>query len=285
MAPLPGIQGLTKPPNMTDEGILSAHAAPGTATTHSEYGDTAGQNWPAGYGAGIHGTSYGVDINNTGQRGEHGGPAGQLIDQTPDVHCAPYPETGPATMDHGTQADINEAATARMVQRHALHGRALGAEIFTNRFSPAGRETPTNFTTDRYESPNETMLATGTPGQLASAGTGGGASKDTTQGLGQLNPTDEFAHGHSIRRIQHDPMVWDRSLDYAPPQPLWGRYQLREARFDGPDSPYFEAGDTSTGQQVVWEGRIGNPTAYQPPAEPLINPPSPASAGEDSWAW
>lgn len=289
MAPLTGLTGLNgaTPPDIMDAGVADAHHAPGTVTGtgHGQYGDTSGQSWPAAFGSGWDGTSYGPDVLIDDQNGGMGKMAASgYIDKTPDVHCSPYPDIGLSTMDGVTQESINRAVDARAAQRHALHGKNLGGKTLVSQFSPAGRETPVDYTVDRYESPNATMLSENLSGQLKSAGTGGGAGKDTSQGLGQLNPTDEFAHGHSIRIIQHDPMHWDRSLDYSPPQPFWGRKEIREARFDV-DSPYQQAGDTSTGQQVVWEGRIGFPTAYQPPAEPVIHPPSPNALGEDVWAY
>lgn len=279
MAPLPGLTGVSKAPQQTDEGVLEAHGGP-IDPSHSEYGDMYGDTWPSGYGTGYHGTAYPseVDKGDYPEFDQHG----NAYDKTPTTHDSPYP-TGLIQPNLEDSNSYASTAIELARQRHELHGSDLGAVTFYNRNAPGGRQTPSNITVDRYDSPNISVLSTGLPGQLRQGNNGVG--RDVAQGYGQLNSTDEFQHGHSIRIIDHDGLAWDRSLDYAPPQPLYPRYPQQQASFDV-DSPYGEVlGDTSTGQQVVWEGRIGNPTAYQAPPEPTVVQPAMSSPADDGWAY
>lgn len=282
MAPLAGLTGISgqdTPAQVTDEGVLEAHSIGAIDPGHAQYGSDVNESWPAAYGLGYQGSQYGVDVSQ-GQVPYYDQP-GRPLDSTPSTHQAPYPRgiIQPNLEQPGSYA---ETATDLAIQRDELHSQDLGGPGVTNRNSQTGKEIPSHYTTDRYDAPNQTMQAP-IPGQIASTfGTG----RDTGPGgYGQLNSTDEFQRGHSIRRVQHDGMPWDRSLDYAPPQPFWGREIIQEATFDGPDSPYGQVmGDTSTGQQVVWEGRIGNPTSYVQPPEPAINQ-APSYTGGDVWAY
>lgn len=272
MAPLAGLTSLSAP-QVTDQGVLEAHSIGGIHDDHGTYGSRA-EPWPASYGLGYAATAYGPEAD----QGTH--PAfnqpGIPGDRTPSAHRAPYPRgIQQVTNDQQSFADV---ASSNAAQRSLLHGRDLGAVRVLLGNSQTGREVPAHYTTDRYEAPNGNILGR-VAGQVAGTGS---ALKDPDQGFGALNSLDEFTRGHSIRRVQHDTLHWDRSLTYAPPQPFWGRHEIRETRFDGPDSPYSVLGDTSTGQQVVWEGRIGDPTAYVQPAEPTVKAPS---QGTDVWAY
>ena len=280
MAPLQGLTALNndKPPNYTDEGSLEARAIGPVNKGHGEYGGMD-VPWPAGYGLGYDGTSYGPEVYQ-GHRHSFPEP-GEPLDRTPDTHESPYPRgiIQPNLEEPGSYA---RAAYQIAVQRDELHGLDLGGRIPNGQMAPGGRETPVNYTVDRYPAPNQTFQAA-IPGQIVSTG-GYGQGRDTGPGgYGHLNDTDEFARGHSIRIIQHDRMPWDRSLDYAPPQPFWGRHEIAETRFDGPDSPYGIMGDTSTRQQIPWEGRIGDPTAYVQTPTPTVAPASDNSL--DVWAY
>lgn len=277
MAPLPGIYG-DKPPQVTDQGVLEAHSIGGIDPDHGEFGDTSGQTWPSAYGTGYEGTQYGPDVENGDYPEFYEG--GHKMDATPTSHEAPYPR-GIIQPDLETPGSYADSATRLSAQRRALHGPSLGAARFFNRFAPGGRESPVDITVDRYDAPNANLLASNVPGQLRQGNNGVG--RDTTQAYGALNDTPEFQAGHSIRVVQHDTLHWDRSLDYAPPQPFWGRHEIAQTRFDGPDSPYYAMGDTTTGQQVVWEGRIGTPTAYSQPSEPAVNQAT--SSSEDVWPY
>lgn len=276
MAPLAGLGSLSSAPQETDMGVLEAHGGP-VDTTHGYYGDRLGDTWPSGYGSGYHGTSYGYEVDQ-GEWPDFNQP-GAKQDQTPTTHESPYPR-GIIQPDLETPGSYALAAEQLRVQRSEVHSPDLGAPGYLNRNAPGGRQVPDHWTTDRYESPAETNLSASVPGQLRQGSNGVGL--DVSQGYGRLNDTEEFQHGHSIRVIQHDSLAWDRSLTYAPPQPLYPRYPMTQATFDGPDSPYGVLGDTSTGQQVVWEGRIGNPTAYQQPPEPAMNQ---AVQSNDVWSW
>lgn len=270
MAPLAGLTGLDQPSQVTDQGVLEAHGGP-VDTSHGEYGGYDVM-YPAAYGSGYHGTTYAGEIPQDSE--PPGMSSGMLLDDTPSAHRAPWPRGIPQV--DSTPGSYTELAEVRFAQDAVLHGTGHGGPGFLNRQAPAGRETPVDYTVDRYDAPNETLLSQ-VPGQLR-----GFPGKDTSQGYGQLNPTDEFARGHSIRIVQHDRMPWDYSLRESPPQPFWGRKEQVQARFDGPGSPYGVYGDTSTGQQVMARtGGAQYPTSVTPPAEPVTLPQ--ASGVQDVW--
>lgn len=281
MAPLPGMYG-DKPPQVTDQGVLEAHSIGKPDPSHGHFGDTSNQSWPSAFGTGYDGTQYGPDIENGDYPEFNQG--GHKMDATPTTHQAPYPR-GIIQPDLETPGSYASAATLLSEQRKRLHGVALGAARYLNRFAPGGREMPVDITIDRYAAPNANLLSSNVPGQLKQGNNGAG--RDTTQGYGALNSTsEEFNTGHSIRIVQHDTLHFDRSLDYAPPQPFWGRHEIAQSRFDGPDSPYGPVlGNSSTEQQIVWEGRIGTPTAYQQPPEPAVNQSEINDGSQDVWPY
>lgn len=277
MAPLAGLTGFDQASQVTDQGVLEAHGGP-VDPSHGEYGDHLGDSWPSAFGTGYHGAQYGPVVDQ-GSWPDYNQP-GRPLDRTPDTHSAPYPR-GLIQPDLESPGSYAQAAQALQAQRTVLHGQDLGGPGVTTRRAPGGHETPVDITVDRYDAPNVNILSQ-VPGQLRQGNNGAG--RDPDQGYGKLNDTPEFQAGHSIRIVQHDTLHFDRSLDYAPPQPFWGRVPIQQAGFDGPDSPYGQVlGDTSTGQQVVWEGRIGTPTAYAQPPEPAVN--QAASQQQDVWAY
>jgi hypothetical protein len=276
MAPLAGLYALDQPPQEMDQGVLEAHGGP-VDPTHAHYGQSVDPVYPAAYGTAYRGNQYGPDVNqDTGNYAS--GLGGLPVDLTPSTHRSPYPK-GLLQPNLETPGSYAVIASQLARQRSEIHGQGLGAARYFNQFAPGGRETPVNTTVNRYDAPNATMLAEA-PGQLRQGNNGIG--RDTTQGYGKLNETPEFQAGHSIRIVQHDTVHFDHSLDYSPGGPFWGRHEIAQATFDGPDSPYGVYGDTSTGQQVVWEGRIGNPTAYRQPPEPTTVQPSET---QDVWAY
>lgn len=280
MAPLAGLQGLNaQAPQETDQGVLEAHGGP-VDPSHGEYGQEYVPTWPAGYGTGYDGTQYGPQNGLEPDTSLfQTDPSRRTDDYTPSAHGSPYPKgiIQPSLEDPGSYS-LSAELLAR--QRSDIHGTDLGA-VGVHTRAVSGRESPVHYTVDRYTAPNATDLAA-VPGQLRQGNNGIG--RDTSQGYGVLNTTPEFQAGHSIRIVQHDTVHFDHTLDNAPPQPFWGKFGLEQATFDGPDSPYGPVGgDTTTGQQVPWEGRIGNPTAYQQPPEPtVVQSPPP---GGDAWAW
>jgi hypothetical protein len=273
MAPLAGLQPFSAASQVTDQGVLEAHGGP-LDPSHGVPGAADTPTWPAGYGAGYDGTQYGPDTNQDGMSYDAGTGYPGNGDKTPSVHGAPYPR-GIIQPDLETPGSYAQVADQLAVQRTTLHGTDLGA-VGTHLRGIAGREEPANYTTDRYTAPNATNLAA-VPGQLRQG-------KDTSQGYGQLNDNPEFQAGHSMRRVQHDTVHFDRTLEYAGPKPFPGKFPLSQGNFNGPDSPYGPvAGDTSTGQQIPWEGHIGDPTAYSQPVEPTVVQGSPSTG--DAWAY
>lgn len=289
MAALAGLSGLyPADPQDTgpvfDEGVLEAKANP-LDDEHSDYGvqhlgysGTVPDASPfAGMGTYDAGFTEEYDY---GQYPDTRSPG----DQTPDTHAAPYPR-GIRQYSHDNPNGLAEASE----QLELLHGQEFGGTDRMVLSSPAGHEEETHYTTDRYDAPNDTYQAAVTQGQLkpsgsASAGGYGGGNADTVQGYGVLNSTPEFQMGHSIRRVQHDRMPWDYTNTHGEQDvPFYGRHPVGQMPMDGPDSPYFEQGDIS-GAQVPWEGRIGYPTPYVQPAEPVIIPASDDSGDVYAWA-
>ena len=289
MAALQGLKGLYPDPQDTtdfmDEGVLESKAF----TLDPEHGDYGQQH--LGYsGQDPTFSPYGpmsvYDGWSPGDALEYGDRSfpetGVPLDFTPVTHDSPYPR------GIIQQSWAEPDALARYgEQLNQLHGPELGGSKFFNGNSMTGHEEPTDYTTERYEAPNSNHLSSDVAGQLrgASSNSGfasGGGNADTTQGYGQLNSLPEFQMGHSIRRVQHDTVHFDFTNTHGEQLvPFQGRHPIQQMPLNGPDSPYFEAGDID-GANIPWEGRIGDPTPYQQPVEPTIAAAVPSS---DVWAW
>lgn len=297
MAPLGGLKGLIPDPQtrqqFVDEGVLEAKAnAP--HPEHGEYGVShlgysgavplqnpyAGfpvyDGWSSDLAAGEYGeTQY----TQYGMRGYS-----EPIDLTPTTHSSPSPRVGLSSM---ISWDNPHGAALVGDQMTALHGPEFGGATFKIRFDPTGREEITHYTTNDYAAPNENYLspvsgqlksgtigaggATGGGGRGSGSG-GGGSNADTTQGYGELNSIERFKTGHSIRREQHDRMPWDFTNTHGEQNvPFLGRHPVEQMDLNGPDSPYFEAGSID-GANIVWEGRISDPTQYVQPPEVTVSP-------------
>jgi hypothetical protein len=277
MAGLAGLSGLYGVENdatgVSDEGVLESHAAPGTPdTSHATPGDSSGQTYPAGYGLGYHGTAYPQEISTEDrQTGEFYDAMGVDQDETPNTHSAPWPK-GIIQDSYGETGQLS-TASEQMSIPHAIN---RGGPQAYNQFSPTGREEPTNYTTDRYDAPNTNILADGVPAQLRGSGAGGGgqAGKDTSQGYGQLNSIDEFTRGHSIRRVQHDPLHFDYTALDGGERPFIPRPPLGvQPSFNGPDSPYNDVqGGIGGSFQPDRQGGATFPTASVPIPDPTVAP-------------
>ena len=289
MAPLAGLKGLYPDPQVTDqfmdEGVLEAKAN-ALDPDHSSYGAQylgysgtvpaaapfAGQEVYDGYDAGWSNQFGGMDYPEPGEE----------IDKTPVTHASPYPRG--ILQQSWDNPDRLAVVGDQMMQ---LHRPELGATTLNVGNSPTGREEITHYTTDDYVAPNENYLSSDVPGQLRGNGGReqggyGGGNADTTQGYGWLSSYEEFAAGHSIRRVQHDRMPWDFTATHGEQEvPFMGRHPVEQMPLDGPDSPYFDQGSID-GANVPWEGRIGYPSPYQQPVEPDVVPSQPSA---DVWAW
>jgi hypothetical protein len=289
MAPLQGLTGLYADPQDTtdvfDEGVLEAKAN-ALDPDHSDYGSQylgysgtvpaavpfAGQEVYDGYDPAMvnqfGGMSYPV--------------AGFPLDSTPETHVSPYPRG----IIQPSWGDPDAYARAGL-QMQDLHNLDMGGPRLFNGHAPPGHEEVTHYTTDDYVAPNENYLSADVPGQLKggrgnSAGGYGAGNADPTQGYGVLNTMEEFNAGHSIRRVQHDSVHFDYTNTHGEQSvPFYGRHPVEQMPLDGPDSPYYEQGSID-GANIVWEGRIGDPTPYVQPAEPTIAAAVPSS---DVWAW
>jgi hypothetical protein len=293
MPPLQGLTGLYSDPQDTgdymDEGVLEAKhndldpehgqygsqsvGYSGVVPTENPYGP-----FPAYDGWAFNPDYSGMDYN------VYGAPD----DMTPDKHIAPWPRgiQQPSYDDPDAYVLVGE-------QLQALHGENMGGVYFQIFNSPAGHEEATNYTTDNFLAPNENYLAPEVPGQLrpgygygggrGGVGNAGGSNADPTQGYGVLNTMPEFNTGHSIRRVQHDRMPWDfTNIHGEQDVPFPARHPVQQNQLDGPDSPYYEQGNID-GANIPWEGRIGDPTAYQQPAEVTVAPAMTSSP--DVFAW
>ena len=288
-------------PQYMDEGVLESRAAPGTATSHGEYGSqTFGyggtvpldpQTNPSqqAYDAGTDEDAYwGYDFFNMD--------GGQ--DMTPTTHDAPYnrgiPQIGTASLSTPGGLEVWGESMS------LLHGAEQGGSLKFNQNQPTGHEEPTHYTTDDYVAPNQSYLAS-VPGQLKGAnqsssgllggggsghGNAGGSAADPDQGYGVVNSLPEFNAGHSIRRVQHDSAIFDYTNTHGEQEvPFYGRHQIvGQMSFNGPDSPYYAAGSID-GNSIPWEGRIGDPTEYVQPPEPTVLPANTSDTSNDVYAW
>jgi hypothetical protein len=200
----------------------------------------------------------------------------QMTDRTPTAHDSPYPR-GILQQSWDTPDALADAGQ----QIRSLHAADKGGPRAYTGSDPAGREVPSHYTTARYGAPNDTLLAS-VPGQLAGTG---GTGKDTSQGFGQLNPTnDEFRRGHSIRRVQHDPVPFDYTNTHGSGiRPFMGRIPIAQARFDGPDSPYAQQGGIDGAQVMMRSGGATPPTAYTAPPDPEMLQMPPATTSPFAW--
>jgi len=283
---LGGLKGISDPvdtSSVMDEGVLEARANP-LDSDHEDYGSQYygySGTVPTAEPWNSQGVYEGADPD-PGYAAMGAPQPGVALDQTPTSHRAPWPRgiIQDSWDDPGMLAVAGE-------QTAELHSPDFGAPEFYNGFSPAGRETDTNYTTDRYPAPNESYQSPDIPGQLKGASSNSGSASghgnaDTVQGYGTLNSTPEFQMGHSIRRVQHDPVPFDFTNTHGEQDvPFMGRHPVYQADFTGPDSPYYEQGSIDGGL-VPWEGYIGDPSPYVQPAEPTIGE---APQSEDVFAW
>jgi hypothetical protein len=306
---LQGLTGLygsgqenTDPSQYMDEGVLEARAAPGTATSHGEYGSQT-----FGYGGTVP-TDPQTDPQQTVYDGAADGDSywgydfsegGEALDRTPTTHDVPWPrgipQEGFASLSTPGGLEIAGA------QMQTLHGTNLGGVNKNVLVAPAGHEEITHYTTDDYIAPNENILgqnigqlrgANGSSsGLLGGGGSGhgnaGGSAADPDQGYGVVNTLPEFNAGHSIRRVQHDRMPWDFTATHGEKEvPFLGRHDLvGQMDFDGPDSPYFAQGSLGgPGLGVAAPMIYGDPTEYVQPPEPVILP-APSGNTDDIYAW
>lgn len=257
-APLSGLSGLygneSADPNQTfDQGVLEAHGFE-VHKGHGSYGALDPGALP------YSGTGYGAQVNQ-GFSPDFQLPGNSGLNRTPTAHNSPYPR---GILQQSWDAPDALADAGQQIR--ALHARDLGGPRQYSGDDPAGHEEISHYTTNRYTAPNTTVLGR-VPGQVGGTGSAG---KDTSQGYGQLNPSNpEFQAGHSIRRVQHDSVPFDMTNTHGPGiRPFLGRVPIAQARFDGPDSPYYAAGNINGGQIMARTGGATPPTAYQAPPDP-----------------
>jgi hypothetical protein len=292
-APLQGLTGLYGDPqdtvDMMDEGVLEAKAN-ALHPDHGEYGSQA-----YGYSGTVPDASpfAGMDTYDAGMSGTEYAMLGYDAPGRPDdltpgtEHNAPWPrgikQQWWGNPDDGIADDGYVAAGTAMRE---VHGADVGGPEFYVNTAIADNLAGTDWTADRYDSPDDIML-TAAPGQLKSVssqsntGRGAGAA-DVVQGYGVNNSMSEFAHGHSMRFVQHDRFPTDYTNTHGEQDvPFMGRHPIQQMPFSGPDSPYFEMGDID-GANIPWEGRMSDPSPYVQPAEPTI---APATESQDVWAY
>jgi len=291
---MPGLSGLAglyqsedlSPSGTIDEGALEARANP-VRNEHGKTGDTSGEAWPAGYGLGWggQGTYYEGDSDTSNSEYDYPGVnysappiSDDGLDDTPTTHKGLWPvpmATSYSTVNPDDFANVNP-------QLGILHGSDQGGVRAYVASGLAGLEYSTDYTTDRYDAPNDTALSANIPGQLKQAA-GGRGSADATQGYGSLNSVPEFQAGHSIRRVQHDSTMFDYTNLHGEEGVWLGKHAISEHQFDGPDSPYSVYGDSSTGVQRAGNAStLGYPTVMASPPSPTVTNDVP---GQDVWAY
>lgn len=288
-------------PMLMDEGVLQARAAPGTGTSHGEYGSQT-----FGYGGTVPTDPqtdpsqqvYDAGTDEDEYWGYNFSEPGVMYDRTPTTHDAPW-NRGIPQYEGGSLSTPGGLEVWGEAIR-VIHGVDQGGVTNLLGRDPVEKEEVTHYTTEDFRAPNENILSK-VPGQLKGAngntsslvggggsghGNAGGSAADPDQGYGVNNTLEEFNAGHSIRRIQHDHMPWDYTLLHGEQEvPFYGRHQIvGQMNFDGPDSPYFGQGNISGGQ-IPWEGRIGDPTEYIQPPEPTVLPSQNLGSGNDVYAW
>jgi|SRR5579871_1479646 len=288
-APLQGLTGLYGDPmdtvDLMDEGVLESKAN-AIVSEHSEYGSQS-----YGYSGTVPSASpfsgqgaYDSGMTMMDGSGLEYPESGASIDNTPDTHRAPYPRgiIQPSWSNPDAWAEVG-------CQVKELHEPDLGGVEKYTQTNPAGAVNGFNIAVNRYESPDDITLATMNPDQLRGAGGGQGSNgrgnggADVTQGFGHANSMEEFSHGHSLRYVDHTPMPFDYTNTHGEQDvPFMGRHPIQQMPFDGPDSPYYAAGEID-GANIPWEGRIGYPTQYVTPPEVTTLPPAPQTT--DVWAY
>lgn len=197
------------------------------------------------------GTGYGPEQGFPSEFNGSEAPRGDIWDSTPTSHAAPFPP--------GAQQDL----VAYSDTMRTLHGAERGGSTRRS-FAPTPYEFHINAV--RSDSPYESDLAENVPGQLKS-GPGG---KGTSQGYGVPNGYG-FNLGRQFRRAQTDRMPFDRTGVHSEERPFWGKHPTRVTRFDGPDSPFAQQGDTSQGMNLA-PTPVGYATPYQQPPSPTVAP-------------
>lgn len=188
------------------------------------------------------------DITDVGEL--TGAGSGVVYDHTPQSHAAPWPRGIPVSQETWGEA------------LETLHGTDLGGVGFHVKGHATAPEL--SYTSGRFPAPNQTGVAAGVPGQLR----GGPGGFDTTQGYGVPNTIDVFAAGQQIRRQANEGIVFDRTLRWAGERPFLGAHPVVQARFDGPDSPFGEYGDTS--RLGIKDTPHSDPSPYAQPANPNV---------------
>jgi hypothetical protein len=286
-APLSGLSGLYGDPQDTvdlmDEGVLEAKAN-ALNPEHGSYGSQAyGYSGTVPTASPFVGSSYDAGMSGIDYTEVFYDSEGHADDQTPTSHSAAYPRGIIQPSWESPDGEYSRAGD----QLRTVHGADLGGPEFYVNTAIADNLAGTDWSVDRYDSTDDVALAS-SPGQLKttssmSANGRGAGGADVSQGYGVANSLPEFAHGHSIRYVQHDKMPQDYTNTHGEQDvPFMGRHPVQQANWSGPDSPYYEMGDTDRAQ-IPWEGRIGDPHTYVQPPEPTISP-APLSS-EDVWAY
>jgi hypothetical protein len=259
-APLAGMTGLYGPPELPHGQTGRDPTNWGTPPDrrHAIPGDSSGER-PYG------GTSYGQapELPAAAPSGA-AAPTGEQGDRTPTVHSAPYPR--------GIAHDPLIVAE----QMRELHGLDLGGPSV---LEDAGTPYPVHLESGRYASPNQSVLAAA-PNQLRNGNDDVDQGDGSEQGWG-------FAHGYQFRRWFQDPVPLDRTNLNGGERPFRGRHLVWQSRFDGPDSPYGAAGDTSV-DMMQGPTPVGYATPYQQAPNPTMAAAQTAPAVEgaaidDGW--
>lgn len=198
-------------------------------------------------------------------------------DQSPIGHGGPFPSQG---APHG---ETRNGDAQWAVQREGMKAHAADFGTAEHRqFNPQGTEYyNANFEETRWESAGTTISDGLQVPKFILSGEGGGRDIEVLGNGG--NPI--FKVGHMLRRTQKDGVPYNYQWFDSAQRPFTVRRVGVKNTFDGPDSPYGDAGDETqnmaqgTNQAAV----MSDATDYVAPSVPTVAPAS--SSSTTPWAW
>jgi hypothetical protein len=196
-------------------------------------------------------------------------------DQSPITHGGPFPSPGSgeprnaedqwSVQAQGMSAHAADFGTAELMQYNPQ-----GSEYVNAEFHRAYAESEGTTKTEGMRIP-PTILS----------GEGGGRDREVLGNGG--NPV--FKVGHiGQKRYQDDPVPFNSQWLDSAQRPFTVKMNGLKNTYDGPDSPYADAGDET---QNMMQGPdqaavMTDATPYVAPADPSV---APAYSANDSWAW
>ena len=194
----------------------------------------------------------------------HGGPFPAHGDGYGEVRFGEGPQTQWRIQSEGMAAHAADFGTAEITQLNPQYSEYTGA----------------TFEETRWESPGTTISDGLVVPKFILSGEGGGRDIEVLGNGG--NPI--FKVGHMLRRTQKDGIPYNYQWMDSSQRPFTVRRVGVKNTFDGPDSPYGDAGDETQNmaQSANQAAVMSDATDYVAPAVPTV---APASASSTPWAW